>query len=181
VDGRLPARRPLDAGWEPAAAAAPQAGQLDLLDDLLRGHLAERLGQRRVPVPGDVVADPLGIDQPAVPQDHQLLLGEEGDLAERRHGRRGRRRRVHQFFDGPPLQQVLLDERRHVGLLQPAVKDVVGLHDEHGPLGAEPLAAGPHHLDLARQVTLGDLRFDRRAQLVRPARDASRPGANQHM
>ena len=167
VDGRLAARRPLHAGGEAAASAPAQAGELDLLDDLLRRHLAERLGQRRVAVPRDVVLNPLGVDQPAVAQDHQLLLGEERDLAERRHRRRGRRRRVHQPGDRPPLEQVLLDERRHVGFLQPAVEHFVGLHDEHRPLRAEPLAAGADQLDLARQVTLGDLAFNRRAEFVR--------------
>ena len=181
VDGRLPARLPLDAGGEAAAAAAPQAGELDLLDDLLRRHLAERLRQRRVAVTGDVVLDPLGIDQPAVAQHHQPLLGEEGDLAERRHGRRRRGRGVHQLLDRPPLQQVLLDERRHVGLLQPAVEHVVGLHDEDRPLGAEALAARADHLHFAREIAGGELGFNRRAELVRAARDASRPGANQHM
>ena len=81
---RVTAGFPFHAGREAAAAASPQPGSLDFGDDLLRSHLEESLFQRRVAVDRDVVVDLFRIDDAAVAEDYQLLLGEEGNFLQRR-------------------------------------------------------------------------------------------------
>ncbi len=73
-------RRPLQAGRIASAAAPTQTAARDLIDDLLRGHLRDCLGQGAVTLPGDVVVDALGIDLTAV-LEHDL------DVAVRRTAR----------------------------------------------------------------------------------------------
>ncbi len=110
VHGGLSARLPLDSRREPAAAAPPQPGALDLAYDLLRRHLLQSFDQRGVAVDGDVVVDPLGIDRAAIAEHDQLLLGEERDVLQRRDRGLFLRRRIHELLDRPPLEEVLLHQ-----------------------------------------------------------------------
>ena len=62
---------------ESAAASAAQSGCLDDLNDILRLHLVQRLGKRRVAVEGNIFFDAFRIDPTAVLQCNTVLLGEE--------------------------------------------------------------------------------------------------------
>ena len=67
---------PLEPGGEARAAASGEAGDLDLLDHLLRRH-REDLADRLVAIHRLVGRDVLGVDEAAVPQrDTRLLLQE---------------------------------------------------------------------------------------------------------
>src|SRR5690242_6078024 len=59
--GILGDEAPFDAGGKSRAAASAQAGVLDLVDDLLRGHLEQRLTQRPVSAVRLVDLDPAQI------------------------------------------------------------------------------------------------------------------------
>ena len=71
---------PLEAGEEPGAAAPSQARLLDLVDDILRGHLDQHLGQRLIAPPSDVLIDALGIDNTAVAQRQAHLFAIKGNI-----------------------------------------------------------------------------------------------------
>ena len=77
-----PSRRvPLQAVGKPAAAAALEAGALDLLHDLRGRHLAQRLGKRLVAAVRDVVVDRLGVDLAAKREGAAELLAKERDVS----------------------------------------------------------------------------------------------------
>ena len=122
----LPGGIPLEPRGEAGAAAAGQAGDLDLLDDLLGLHL-QGLVQGLVAVVVDVVVDAGGVDHAAVAQGHPLLLFQEaGVLVADEHGLQ--------------LGKVVLAHGLHnaqgVGLGNPhqAVEELVALVDVHDGL-----------------------------------------------
>ena len=81
VAWRLICRKlPFHPGRKSATASAPQAGSLDLIDDLLRRHFRQRLAQRLIAITSDVLADFLRIDHPAIVQSDALLLSVETNL-----------------------------------------------------------------------------------------------------
>ena len=181
--GGVAAGLPLDAGRESAAAAASQPGALDLDDDLLRTHLGHRLHQGGVSVDGDVIVDPLGIDDAAVAEHHQFLLGEEGNVLQCRYVALFllSRRRVHEVFNRPSLQQVLLDQEGGRLLIDAAIKDAVRLHDDDGTLSTESLATGSDHLDFAPQSLLFNFGFQGLGSSERFAGNTSGSGTNENM
>ena len=71
---------PLVAGWEAAAPASAEIGFLDLVDDVLGGHLKESLLQGREAVDGNVALDGIGVDAAGIFQDQTGLLAVEGDV-----------------------------------------------------------------------------------------------------
>ena len=85
VAGSLLAELPLEAGGEARAAPSADAGFLDLLDDLVGGHLGERLGEGAPAIHGDIFVDALGVDDAAVSAGHLVLVAEEVDFAEDRN------------------------------------------------------------------------------------------------
>ena len=181
--GGVAAGLPFDAGWESAAAAAPQPRALDLGDDLLRAHLGDRLHQGGIAVDSDVIVDPLRIDDAAVAEHNQLLLGKEGNVLQCRYLALFliSRRRIHEVFDRPSLQQVLLDQEGGRLLIDAAVKDAVRLHDHDGTLSTESLATGSDHLDFAPQSLFFDLGFQGLGSSERVAGNASGSGTNENM
>ena len=72
--------RPLAAGGESSAPAAPQAGFRDLVDNLVAGHVEERLFKGGIAVQRDILADGGGVDMAAVLQHDAVLLLVEGDV-----------------------------------------------------------------------------------------------------
>jgi len=66
-------KRPLRTGRKTAAAAAAQAGVLDHLDDLARGHRRQGLAQGRIAVTGEVVVNGLRVDPTGVSQHDTRL------------------------------------------------------------------------------------------------------------
>ncbi len=90
----LAGKLPFQTGGEPGPAASPQARELDLLDDLLRGHIPQGLGRPEIPVPGDVLVDHLGIDHSLVAHDPEHLVGKKGNLIHFRDGFLGGRLHV---------------------------------------------------------------------------------------
>ena len=100
---RPAARLPLAAGREAGAAAAAQAGALDLVEDGLGPHL-ERPHEGRVAAERDVVVDGGRVEEAVVAEQQALLAAVEGDLlllaacrsvpGRRRAGARRARRRA---------------------------------------------------------------------------------------
>ena len=106
---------PLEAGRETRAAAAAQAGLLDLVDHLLRRHLGEHLRQRLVAAQGQVVVDVLRVDDAAVAQRDPHLLAEEVRVAEDTEEPVVQVVLLyHQPRDRLALDQMLLDDLRHI-------------------------------------------------------------------
>ena len=78
-------RLPFDAGGEARAAAAAEAGGLDLVDHLLRGELGERLAGGHVAVARDVGVDVVIVHGAAVAQRDLDLFLEEVDVVDLGH------------------------------------------------------------------------------------------------
>src|SRR5690606_24400585 len=78
-----PAALPLDPGREARATATTHVGDLDLVDDLLRRHVEDRLDPRLVAAAGDVVFDRLRVDDPPVGHQDAALPGKERMLVQR--------------------------------------------------------------------------------------------------
>jgi len=73
----LAGKIPFHPGREACTAATAQACSLQLLDDLITGHLKESPFQTLIPFTGDIFVDVLGIYETAVAQyDAELLLVE---------------------------------------------------------------------------------------------------------
>src|SRR5580693_847681 len=83
VGDSLAQELPLIARQKSGAAAAPQLGGLDLLDDQLRLVVDQRLIKRLVATDRDVLLDVVGIDQPAITQHDLLLSLEKGNVVPR--------------------------------------------------------------------------------------------------
>ena len=66
--------RPFPPGGEAAAPSAAQTGIGDLIHDLLRGHVKQRLFHGGVAANRDVFPDGLGVDMAAVFQSHAGLF-----------------------------------------------------------------------------------------------------------
>ena len=171
--GGLPRELPLPPRGESRPAAAAQPGSPHRLDHRLRVVLREDLGQGLVAVAGDVVFDPLGIDDAAVAQDDFFLPLEEVDV-----GGVGDVPAVgplvRQPLDDPPLEQVLADDLAAVARLEVLVEDVVD--DQHRPGGARAEAARAGDGDPLGQSGPGQLGFDGFFQPRRAGGDA--PGAH---
>ena len=90
---RVPGGLPLGAGGKTAAAASAQVGRLDFVQDLLRRHLEERLGKRRVAATDDVGVDVLRVDEAVQAEDEGSLVPVEGNIV---------------FMDDPPAIAVLV-------------------------------------------------------------------------
>ena len=130
---------PLEPGGEARAPPAPQTGDFDFLNDLLRRHGGEGLPRRLIAPGGDVILHALRVDDPAAAQDNAgLSLQKAGVL-------RG---------DGPFLHhraphQVALHKLRRLVRLDlhiPGLKGpVVPVHVHDGLQIAGPHAAGELH------------------------------------
>jgi hypothetical protein len=186
---RFAAKFPFDASRETAAAAAAQAGFLDLADDLLGRPRAQDAAQRPVTLAGDVFLDLLGINQPAVAERDAHLLAGERQVAELgqvldRLGLVGRRLAFGHAADDPfthrPLfDDVLFDEARdHVGLDVPIqhMRPAVELDVDQRFLGAHPDAADAD--DLGRQFPASDFLAEGLQRLARAGSNAARAGAD---
>ena len=178
VGFRIARDLPLQAGGETASAAPPQAGVDDLLQHVVGLH-AEHFGQGCVAVAGDVFADVLGVDEPAVPQgDAQLRLVElhvlaVGYVLPRVGGR------VEQPLYLAAFDDMLPDDLFGVFGFDRDVEGVVGDHLDDRPLLAEAEAAGADHpcaLGLSRSV---ERPAQGRDDLLAPRCPASRAAAYQ--
>ena len=147
------AEAPLDAGREAGAAPAQQAGALDLLGDLGRRHLVQRLGQRRVAAGLAVAVERVAVGQVPAGRDdlRDLALAVVGrGRVEIRHDRPPRRLVV----AGQPHRLDVAVGRGHarpgVGelLADPAQRAVA--RDLVGPL------AGPQVVDEHVDLVVGD-------------------------
>ena len=72
---RVVCHLPLAPGGEACAAAAPEPGGQDGVDDLLRGLLSEGAAQGLIAAGADVLVNVLGVDDAAVAQRDAALLG----------------------------------------------------------------------------------------------------------
>ena len=66
---------PLKPGGESCAASSAETGDLDLFDDLVRGHGGHYLSCSLVAAGSDILFDLLRIDPAAVAENDPLLLG----------------------------------------------------------------------------------------------------------
>ncbi len=140
---------PLQAGGEAGAAPAPQAGGLDVVDDLLgRDLLGQDAAQGGVAVHADVLVDVLGVDDAAVAQgDAQLVLVESG-VGQGGGGAALVALHVEQPLDDAALDDVLRNDLPHVVGGDLGVAGPLGVDHDDGAHGAQAEAAGLDHLGL---------------------------------
>ncbi len=79
----LPAGLPFAPRREAGAAPAPETGALDRIQHLLPGH-GEAVLESPVPVPGEVMVEIIGVDDPAVAENDPHLRLEHGHVEEPR-------------------------------------------------------------------------------------------------
>ena len=82
LPGRILGRLPFQTGRESAATPASQIGLLDLVDDLVRAHLEERLRQRGIATERQIVFDARRIDSGVVADQKPRLVLVERHLAQ---------------------------------------------------------------------------------------------------
>ena len=144
---------PLLTSGEAAAAAATEAGLVDLVDYLVPGHLGHGLPQRLKATRGHVFTQGFRIDLAAVFQNDSGLLGNEGDLVGRYVG-------LVALLVKEPLQNLVSQNALFknlgtvVGLNLDVLGHLIALLDPHqGAQLAEALAAGL--LDTNQLLVLG--------------------------
>ena len=164
------------------AAAAARAGGLDGVDDLLRGHLGQDLGQGLVSVKGDVFVDALRVDDAAVAQRDALLLFIEVDLVQ------GLGRALlldglaaEQVADDAALEQVLVDDLVDVFGLDVGVERALRVYDDDGAHLAKAEAPRAHDLDFLLQAGILDLLLKETDQFRGAGGCAARAAANQNL
>ena len=181
ITGNTGAEFPFETCQKACAAPAAQTGFLHFDDDLLGCHLGERLGRSHVAVAGDVFLDLLGIDEAPVPERPEHLVLEERDVVHHRDRVLVRRRRIEELLDRPALDEMLLNEMRHIFGLHQLIEDVLGVDHHDRALGAEPVAAGQHDLDLLLEVPLDELSLERVLDLERSVGNAAGACANHYV
>ena len=152
---------PLEARRESGAAASAQARGQDLVDDLLGGHLGERLDEGCVAVAGHVVFDAQRVDQTRVAQHDLDLAVEELHVVHLGDRLLGAGSVAHEARYDAPLEQVLLDDLGDVGHLDVLVEDAVGVDERHRAHGTRAQATGLDDLDLVGQALLLQLLGER--------------------
>jgi len=136
---------PLAPGGEACAAAAPEPGGQDGVDDLLRGLLSEGAAQGLIAAGADVLVNVLGVDDAAVAQrDAELILIELG-FGEAGHLLGGVPLLVQQPLDDAALDDVLGDDLRRVVRGHVGVKSPLGIDEDHRAHGAQSKTAGLDH------------------------------------
>ncbi len=148
VAGGLLGQVPLHPGREARAAAAAQAGGLELLDDLVGLHLEEGLLEAGIAVARDVLVDVLGVDHAAVAQDDAELLLVELDVLDLHRVRRLGVLLVQEALDLAALHDLLGDDLLGVLRLDLDVKGFGGEDLDDRALLAEAEASGLDDLDL---------------------------------
>ena len=156
VAGGLFAELPFQAGGEAGAAAAADARLLDLIDDLIGGHLGERLGEGGPSVHGDVFVDAFGIDDAAVCAGDLVLMAEEVDFAEDRHLAFHRRTLVKVFLRDAALEQMLFRNACDGALFESVVENAAGIDHDDRTLVADTVATGQNDIDLVLEFMLPD-------------------------
>ena len=154
--GRLFAELPFQTGGEAGAAASADARELDLIDDLIGGHLGERLGEGGPSVHGDVFVDAFGIDDAAVCPGHLVLVAEEVDFTEDRHLAFNRRTLVKVFLRDAALEQMLFRDACNGALFEPVIENAAGIDDDDRTLVADAVATGQNDIDLVLEFMLSD-------------------------
>ena len=145
----LAAEAPLDPGQEARAAAPAQAGLADLVDDLLRGHLRQGLGRRRVAVARDVVLEVDGVEDPVEAEHLTLLPAVERQIVVVRDPGAGDGILVEQPLDRLAVQHGPLEDLGHVLGSHAGAEHLLGKRHDDRPLLAEPVTAGGLHRHLA--------------------------------
>ena len=177
----LGAEAPFHTGGEAGAATAAEAGLGDLVDNLLRGHLGQALGQSLVAATGDALLDVLGIHKAAVAQGDTDLLAIEVHVLRVADVLLVLGVGVEQLGDFTTLDDVLVDDTLHILGFHLGVEGVVG-HDLHdGALLAEAKAAGLDDLDVVLQALLSEDLVEIVDDLEAVAGFASGTAADQNM
>ncbi len=149
---RLPGQFPLEACGEPCAASAPEAGLLDLFDDLFGGHFRQCLRQRLISVKSYIFVDILRVDDTTVPEGHPDLAREEIDTIERLRRVVGVLVACHEPFYRSSLYEVFIDDLFNVFNLYHCVHYAFRVYDNDGAFGTEAEAAGDDDLYFLVQV-----------------------------
>ena len=135
---------PLAAAGESAAAAAPETGRQDFVDDLLGTH-----GQRALHALERAHAHGffhvLGVDDAAAGQCHTALLLVEIDVILALHLLRGARLHIKQTLHDAAAEDIGLHDLFHILDLHEAVKRILRIDLDKRPLGAEAEAAHKIH------------------------------------
>ncbi len=145
--GSITAELPFPGGGKPGAAAAAQAGVVDLLDHLLRGHLQKSLPQGTVPSGSNRVFNFFRIDPTAIAQNDPCLFLIKIYLAVMRNGLTCYRVMIEKALYRDAVPQVRADNFGHILDLHIGIKNSVRLHHYAEPLGTEAVAVAAAELD----------------------------------
>ena len=141
---------PFAPGGKSRTAPSPEAGGFDLRDDLAGRH-AQRLFQRLVTAPGDVIVETVGTDHAHVAQGDLQLRRVEGILLlapDFFSVAAGEQQPVH----GLAPTDGLFQNFRHVGLLHAIVGDIVRQNGHQRPVFTAAHTAGTVNVTLHRHI-----------------------------
>ena len=150
-------KAPFGPGGEAAAPASAQAGVLNGLDNLLRGHFGQGLAQRHIAVQADVFVDVLRVDYAAVFQCHTLLFRVKLGVVQGFYRILLHRLLIQKAGDDAPLEQMLGNDFRNILRFYHAVKSAFGINNHNGTQGAKAEASGFNDLDLFGQAVVLNL------------------------
>ncbi len=177
------ARAPLARRHEAGAATAALAGELDLVEDCIRGHLEEGLGEPRVGAVGDCVHEIGGVDATDVAHGHTNLVLVKRDFLVLLDPFLGRGILVDQALDDLAADDGLLDDLRHPFGLDLGVENAIGLEHHQRAAFAESVAARglEAEVDLHVQPTLGDFGREGLGHCLGAGREAAGAAAHEHL
>ena len=137
---------PLLAGGESSAAPAPKVGLGNLVDDLVAGHIEQRLFKCDVTAVGDVLLDGGGVHLAGKLTNDHLLLLEEGDVVTACIGLAVLGKQ--QPFDYLALEDGLFDYLFTVADLNLGIQPALGLDPDEGTALADAVAGALLESDL---------------------------------
>ncbi len=156
---------PLPAGRESCPTASAQARRENFVDDLLRGHVRQRLGDGRVAAAGDAVFEAGGVDRAAVAQDEPVLVFVEGDVLRQWYGLTVLR--PAEPLNDPAADDGLLHELGSVFGSDALVEEALRIDYDSDSARAEAVTPGAHDAHAIVEVAISDLPLESFADIER--------------
>ena len=172
---------PFDAGREPAAATAAQAGGLDFVHDVLAGHGVKRLGNGVVAVVGDIAVDVAVLYYAAVAQRYADLVTEKVDIVDLGDMAVFRNVEESVLFKNFALYQMGAQHLAHVFRVKVDIEDALGQDQDDGADRAGAHAARLVYLGLVGDAELVEFVDHRVAYGEAVGGYAARAGADEYL
>ncbi len=143
----LGGKLPFKTGGETRTAAAAQARLLNLVNNLLGGHLGNSLSQCGITVTGNILINILGVDDTAVTQCHTLLTREKSYVFKALCYVLGVLITQKQALYNSSLDQMLVNDFFHIIGRYMAICSSLGIDNHNGSFFAKTEATGFNNLD----------------------------------